>query len=171
LPGADLPPDMSAAQKDVQRLASVGHWDVPVDMPDGSPLHLLIWAATPPVFDGPEDRNGRRNQDEAAFWSHYLAGDLPFDVPDEPFILLGQSNMDPDTGDGRREAIKALLAHPALQNPLQGPTADYGGTVGARRVDVILPPKGLTVTASGTVWPPDAKASRHAPIWVDLALP
>jgi hypothetical protein len=171
LPGADLPPDMSAAQKDVQRLASVGHWDVPVDMPDGLPLHLLIWAATPPVFDGPEDRNGRRNQDEAAFWSHYLAGNLPFEVPDESFILIGQSNMDPDKGDGRREAIKVLLAHPALQNPLQGPTADYGGAVGARRVDVILPAKGLTVTASGTTWPPDAKASRHAPIWVDLALP
>ena len=27
---------------------------------------------TPPAFDGPEDRNGRRNHDEIRFWSDYL---------------------------------------------------------------------------------------------------
>ena len=36
------------------------------------PLHLLISHPTPPAFDGPEDRNGRRNHDEIRFWSDYL---------------------------------------------------------------------------------------------------
>ena len=27
---------------------------------------------TPPVFDGPEDRNGRRNHDEIRFWADYV---------------------------------------------------------------------------------------------------
>ena len=66
------PPDLAA----VQRLATTGFWDVPVETPSGQ-LHLLAWHATPPVFDGPEDRNGRRNHDEAAFWRLLLEGALP----------------------------------------------------------------------------------------------
>ncbi|GHC65853.1 endonuclease/exonuclease/phosphatase family protein [Neogemmobacter tilapiae] len=171
LPGAILPPDMTAEQMAVQRLASVGHWNVALRLPDGNALNLLVWAATPPVFDGPEDRNGRRNHDEAAFWAQYLAGALPFVPPDGSFILVGQSNLDPERGDGRRQAIKGLLTNPLLQNPLGAPTADYGGTLGALRVDVILPSADLRLLDSGTLWPPDAKASRHALIWVDVALP
>lgn len=171
LPGARLPPDMTKEQMAVQRLASVGHWDVPVQAKDGSALHLLIWAASPPVFDGPEDRNGRRNHDEAAFWGHYLAGNLGFPPPDGAFVLMGQANLDPEKGDGRRAAINALLSNPTLQNPLQGPTAEYGAKLGALRVDVMLPSMGLSIRDSGTDWPPDPKASRHAPIWVDLDWP
>jgi hypothetical protein len=171
LPGALLPPDMTGEQLAVQRLASVGHWDVPVRLADGTALHLLIWAATPPVFDGSEDRNGRRNHDEAAFWAQYLAGALPFAPPNGPLILLGQSNLDPEKGDGRRQAIRGLLDSHLLQDPLAGATADYGGTLGPLRVDVILPAASLVVTESGTLWPPNPKASRHAPIWVDVALP
>ena len=37
-------------------------------------LHLLAHHPTPPVFDGPEDRNGRRNHDEAALWTAWLDG-------------------------------------------------------------------------------------------------
>lgn len=59
---------------EVQRLSSTAHWDVPVALPNGQVLHLLTHYATPPVFDGPEDRNGRRNADELGFWSHYLTG-------------------------------------------------------------------------------------------------
>ncbi len=35
-------------------------------------LHLLASHPTPPAFDGPEDRNGRRNHDEIRFWNDYL---------------------------------------------------------------------------------------------------
>ena len=195
LPGADLPPDMTEAAQAVQLLSTSGHYDVPVTYADGHVLHLLVWYATPPVFDGPEDRNGRRNHDEAAFWLHLLAGDLPWSPPDTPFVVMGQSNLDPADGDGRHEAITALLTHPALQDlhprgadghvdtghtgdPAQD-TAFYAKGVGGLRVDVLLPSAGIRVTGAGLLAPAlrDAftatlnAASRHRPVWAVLDLP
>jgi len=192
LPGALLPAGMDPRVRAVQRLSTSGHWDVPVATP-GRPLHLLCWYATPPVFDGPEDRNGRRNHDEAAFWLRLLAGDLPDPPPEGAFVLLGQSNLDPADGEGLPDAMQALLSHPALQDPAPRGTAgrtdtgqrgdptldtalyDFGGL----RVEVVLPAAGLTVRAAGVLWPPPddplasvlAAASRHRPVWVDLAWP
>lgn len=186
LPGALLPPDMTPEVAATQRLSSTAHWDVPVILPGGTPLHLLAWHATPPVFDGPEDRNGRRNHDEAAFWLRLIDGQLTDPPPAAPFVVIGQSNMDPDRGDGLPDAIRALLAHPALQDV--GPVGDQGtatadftarGGPGNLRVDVILPSRDLTVVASGVMWPAAGDpllaelqaASRHRPVWVDLDVP
>ena len=192
LPGAQLP-KMEPGLAEVQRLATTGFWDVPVMTPDG-PLHLLAWHATPPVFDGPEDRNGKRNHDEAAFWRLFLQGDLPMEPPNAPFVLLGDGNLDPADGDGVREGIVALLAHPALQDP--GPRGSHGrkepgqagdpaldtvlyDDLGGLRLDYVLPGAGLEITGSGVLWPPQtdplaadlAAASRHFPVWVDVVLP
>ena len=57
-------------------------------------------------------------------------------------------------------------------------TALYDG-LGGLRVEVILPSAGLKVTGSGVLWPPEDDplagtlplASRHRPLWVDIALP
>ena len=54
-------------------LSSKSHWDVPIDV-DGRIVHVLAAHPTPPVFDGPEDRNGLRNAEEIAFWADYVAG-------------------------------------------------------------------------------------------------
>lgn len=187
LPGALLPADMTPAVRAVQRLSTSGHWEVPVQAPGGV-LRLLCWYATPPVFDGPEDRNGRRNHDEAAFWLRLLAGELTWPPPEGPFVLLGQSNLDPVDGDGLRGAMAAVLNHPGLQDTaprgtharvetgdpaLDTALYDFGGL----RVEVVLPSAGLRVQASGVLWPPDsdpfaavlAAASRHRPVWVDVA--
>ena len=191
-----MPGGLSADPEDlgaVQRLATTGFWDVPVETVSG-PLHLLAWHATPPVFDGPEDRNGRRNHDEAAFWRLFLDGALPMAPPEAPFVLLGDGNLDPADGDGLRAGIAGLLAHPAVQDPrpqgLHGRTepgqagdpaldtvlyADLGGL----RLDYVLPSSSLAVTDSGVLWPKPgdplladlAAASRHFPVWVDIALP
>ncbi len=193
LPGADLPPDITEAAKAVQRLSTAGHYEVPVAVAGG--LRLLVWYATPPVFDGPEDRNGRRNQDETAFWLRLLDGSLPFAPPQAPFVILGQPNLDPVDGDGRHAAIRALLASPAIQDPRpEGArgrsdpgqsgdpgldTAFYPKGVGGLRVDMILPSAGLQVTAAGVMWPTDsdafaatlAAASRHRPVWVEIEVP
>ncbi|MFC3084428.1 endonuclease/exonuclease/phosphatase family protein [Tabrizicola soli] len=191
LPGALLP-EGDPALAGVQRLATTGFWDVPLVTGSG-PLHLLAWHATPPVFDGPGDRNGRRNHDEAAFWRHYLDGALPMPPPDAPFVLLGDGNLDPADGDGRREGIAALLAHPALQDPL--PKGSHGraepahqgdpaldtvlyGDLGGLRLDYVLPSSRLRVMAAGVLWPAAddpltadlAAASRHFPVWVDIDL-
>ena len=56
------------------RLSSKSHWDVPVRTPHGT-LHFLVSHPTPPVFDGPEDRNGARNADELRLWREYLDDD------------------------------------------------------------------------------------------------
>ena len=118
--GAGLSPEARA----VQRLSSTGHWQVPLRLPGGGRLTLLIWSATPPVFDGPEDRNGRRNHDEAALWLRHLDGALGLPAPEPPFVLLGNANLDPVDGEGRRDALDALLSHPRLQDP--GPIGAFG---------------------------------------------
>jgi hypothetical protein len=193
LPGALLPEGMDPQLQDIQRLATTGFWDVPV-LTEAGPLHLLAWHATPPVFDGPEDRNGRRNHDEATFWRLFLDGALPMPPPAGPFILLGDGNLDPADGDGLREGMSALLSHPALQDP--APRGSHGrtepahqgdpaldttlyDTIGGLRLDYVLPSAGLMVVDAGVLWPgPEsplsddlAVASRHFPVWVDLQLP
>jgi hypothetical protein len=186
--GAGLSPQAEAAQ----RLSTTAHWDLPVLLPGGQRLHLWAWAATPPVFDGPEDRNGRRNHDEAALWLRYLEGRLPQHPAAGPFVLLGNANLDSVDGEGRSEALVALLTHPRLQDPRptsaggraaadpghQGDpaldTADYDDPPGNLRVDYVLPSRDLAVTDAGVVWPADpdpAAASRHHLVWVDITLP
>ena len=193
LPGNLMPPARPEVA-DTQRLSSVAHWEVPVKAPAG-PLTLLAWSATPPVFDGPEDRNGRRNHDEAAFWLTRL--------PAAPFVLLGNANLDPVDGDGRPDALRALIAaaqdpqprsagaaaagaeNPAQQGDPTLDTADFaddpraGAAPGNLRVDVVLPSRDLHVTGSGVLWPAPgdpfaataAAASRHRLVWVDLEPP
>lgn len=191
LPGQVAPPDTPPGQ----RLSTTGHWEVPLDLPGGGTLRILAWHATPPVFDGPEDRNGRRNHDEAAFWLRLLDGELPATPPDTPFVLMGGSTLDPADGEGRREAMRALLAHPALQDPAPRGTSGYSdpghagdpaldtalfaAPLGGLRTEVILPSADLAVTGAGVIWPPSgdplaetvATASRHRLVWVDIALP
>jgi hypothetical protein len=186
---SDDPPGLA----EVQRLATTGFWDVPV-LTDAGPLHILAWHATPPVFDGPEDRNGRRNHDEAAFWRQYLDGALPFLPPQGHFVILGDGNLDPADGDGLREGIAALLTHPAVQDP--GPRGSHGRSepehrgdpaldtvlyddLGGLRLDYVLPSRTLNVLDAGVLWPPEGgplltdlvAASRHFPVWIDISLP
>ncbi|WP_426034339.1 endonuclease/exonuclease/phosphatase family protein [Cypionkella sp. TWP1-2-1b2] len=188
LPGTLMPPDTPPSQF----LSTTGAYEVPITLPDGKTLRLLAYYASPPIFDGAEDRNGRRNHDESAFWLHLLAGDLPFKPPEPPFVILGQSNLDPADGAGRKQAITALLHHAALQDPSprgQSTRHDPGQTgdpaldtalypvIGGLRVEIILPSKDLHVQAAGVEWPPDSDpmaatlttASRHHPLWVDVA--
>ncbi|UWQ79961.1 endonuclease/exonuclease/phosphatase family protein [Leisingera sp. S132] len=185
LPGALLPqhtdgsPFPSAAAQAVQRLSATGHWLVPLRLPDGSRFNVMTFHAAPPLFDGPEDRNGKRNHDEIRLWQLLLDGALG-PAPAAPFVIAGDANLDPEHGEGRKGAIRGLLADPRLQDTR--PQSPQGGTAtvewqsaGRMRVDYLLPSAGLTVTASGVVWPdgpdaPAATASRHRLVWVDLLL-
>lgn len=178
LPGSQLPQArLPKGAETVQRLAATAHWDVPIDTGAGA-LHLWAYGATTPVFDGPEDRNGRRNADETTFWRHYLNGALP-QQPTAPFVILGLANLDPDRGEGQRDSLRRLLADPRVQDPRPSApdapaghplaTADFGGTIGPLRLDYILPAAGLKLRAAGTLG--DPRASRHRLVWVDLALP
>jgi endonuclease/exonuclease/phosphatase family metal-dependent hydrolase len=164
---------------------------VALRLPDGGDLHLLTLHATPPVFDGPEDRNGHRNADELRFWQLYLDGWAPAPpaFAAERFVLAGTLNVDPLRGEGRRAALLSLLSHPRLQDPR--PRRPGGGREtadwpepdpGDLRVDYILPSASLRVTGSGILWPEAgeaeavppadtvAAASDHRLVWVDLHL-
>ena len=71
----------SPEEIEVLRLSSKSHWDVPINV-DGEIIHVLASHPTPPVFDGEEDRNGKRNHDEIRFWSDYVtpgSGDYIYD--------------------------------------------------------------------------------------------
>jgi hypothetical protein len=186
LPRTDGAPFPSAEAQDIQRLSTTGHWIVPVDVPGTGPVHLMTMHASPSVFDGPEDRNGRRNHDEIAFWATYLDGVFG-PAPEEKFIVLGVFNQDPNEGEGRKEAIRGLLNDPRLQDPVpaspgsQASTGDPDDTVdwddpvpGNLRVDYVLPSSDWVVLDTGVYWPDTtpggiaAVASRHRLVWVDL---
>ncbi|SDE62871.1 endonuclease/exonuclease/phosphatase family protein [Limimaricola pyoseonensis] len=202
LPGAAWPvtggaPFPSEAVHAVRLLSSTGHWVVPAETPSG-PVTLMAFAATPPVFDGPEDLNGRRNRDEIRLWARLLDGDLG-PVPEPPFAILGRAHLDPVDGEGRHAAIAALLADPRLMDPRPASpggraaadpgqrgdpaldTADWRDPPegpGNLRVDYVLPSRaGWRVTGAGVVWPEAgplaeaaATASSHRLVWVDLRL-
>ena len=182
LPGARLPrwpdgrPFPSEEAQAVQRLSSVGHWAVPVILPSG-PLTLLAFHATTPVFDGVEDRNGRRNADEIRFWQLYLDGAFG-PAPARRFAIIGDANLDPDKGDGRRDAIRKLLADPRLRDPLPGRATVEWEQTEPLRVSYILPSVDLRVSGAGVHWPPEGTPGRataetagpHRLVWVDLVI-
>jgi 3-phytase len=135
MPGALLPVDPSTGQMwysdeelDVFRLSSKSHWDVPIVISDSGrrkTVHFLVSHPTPPVFDGPEDRNGTRNHDEIRFWADYIIpsqsgyiaddngrpGGLP---PGTFFVIAGDQNSDPFDGDSIPGSAQQLLDHPLV---------------------------------------------------------
>jgi len=177
--GSDGKPNWYAPQDArMLRLSSKSHWDVTVRV-DGVMLHLLCSHPTPPIFDGDEDRNGRRNFDEIRFWADYLTGGaqgayivddagmrgpLP---PDAPFVILGDMNADPDLDPSpyQMPAIRQLLRHPRIIDPapssagglmddLPGPpTFRERRTTTFGRIDYVLPSRSIRVTGSGVFWP------------------
>jgi len=131
MPGARLPDNpatpepadfYSPEELAVFRLSSKSHWDIPLIV-RGEVVHFLASHPTPPVFDGPEDRNGTRNADEIRFWADYLSprrrggyiyddqgrrGGLPRGAR---FVIAGDQNSDPVDGDSIPGAIQQLLEH------------------------------------------------------------
>ena len=106
------------------KLSSKSHWDLPIVI-HGSTLHFLVSHPTPSVFDGPEDRNGKRNHDEIRLWADYVrpessaylvddigvAGGLP---EGSIFVIAGDLNADPFDGDSAGRAIMQLLENPRI---------------------------------------------------------
>ncbi|MEO0761104.1 MAG: endonuclease/exonuclease/phosphatase family protein, partial [Pseudomonadota bacterium] len=88
------------------RLSSKTHLAVEVAVP-GGPVALVAAHPTPPVFDGPADRNGRRNHDEIRLIGAIMDGagwlvdddGRPGGVdPALPVVVAGDLNADPADG-------------------------------------------------------------------------
>jgi endonuclease/exonuclease/phosphatase family metal-dependent hydrolase len=193
LPGHHMPPDFYSAEAEAALpLSSKSHWDLPIVIDDDQILHVWASHPTPPVFDGDEDRNGRRNFDEIRFWALYLEGaEALYDDQgrsggfsgEAPFLIAGDLNAQPGATESRYDGIPAvaqLLDHPRIQDPgdvtqsrgaLQGraPGApDYleratASFLGGVRVDYLLPSSDLEVVGGGVFWPdPDDDAEGAA---------
>jgi len=126
MPGNLLPvPFYSPEEEAVLRLSSKSHWDLPIRV-GKKRVHFLVSHPTPPVFDGPEDRNGRRNHDEIRFWADYLtpghSSSYIYDdrgrrgglKPGALFVIAGDQNSDPLDGDSVPGAIQQLTEHPLV---------------------------------------------------------
>lgn len=170
---ADLLPEAARA---TVPLATTAQWIVPLRLSTGTATLITLSAGTP-VFDGPEDRNGLRNRDELVFVTEQAA------IGPNP-IVMGRANQDPDRGEGIRDALRALLDLPTLQDPVPRAPNGTDDTVawdgpGPMRVDYVLPPRAWTVTASGVIWPdPDdalrelvEEAGNARLVWVEVAVP
>lgn len=157
------------------RLSSKSHWDIPVNI-NGEIIHVLASHPTPPVFDGPEDRNGKRNHDEIRLWSDYITpqqGDYIYDdrgvygglVADAKFVVMGDQNATTIGGNAIAAAIAGLLNSPMV-NQTQIPAsagakankpnvegAEYHTSSWGARVDYVIPSKQLVIKDTGVFWP------------------
>ncbi|MBE7159767.1 MAG: endonuclease/exonuclease/phosphatase family protein [Williamsia herbipolensis] len=118
-PGNLIPRDYYGANADILRLSSKSHWDVPISV-RGRTVHLLASHPTPPSFDGPEDRNGRRNHDEVRLSADYIAGGPRASyivddaglrgglAPGSSFVMVGDQNSDPADGGPPGPGVGAI---------------------------------------------------------------
>lgn len=202
MPGAFLPttedakPWFTDEQRNLVRLSSKSHWDVPVKFPTNAIVHFLCSHPAPPAFDGPELRNQKRNHDEIRFWADYLS-DANYIVDDnnqpgglhagESFIIIiGDLNCDQDEGDSFKSPITVSLGSVPRLNLADTPLADADSSGLSRddtasfgmRVDYILPSKDLAYLRGGVYRTPPTRSrpeehfpSDHFPVWIELSVP
>lgn len=149
MPGALLPtkPDGSGwygeDALEVFRLSSKTHVIIPVRV-NGRTIDVLASHPTPPAFDGPEDRNGRRNFDEIRIWADLLRGGerasylgpAGSSTPGS-FVILGDLNADPLDGGSVPGAIDQLLSHPRVNAtflPISRGGAEAGSVQGGANI-------------------------------------
>ncbi len=164
------------------RLSSKNHVDIPIKISKKKTVHVILAHPTPPVFDGPEDRNGLRNYDEIRLLKDYISN-ADYLVDDNgrkggleagaSFVIMGDLNADPIDGDSYPGAIYQLLDHSAInQDPISGnyiPKSNggkahnrskddkgdpaYDTSFFGKRIDYVLPSKDFKVKNSGVFWP------------------
>ena len=154
MPGAKIPFDSvdnnyyAEEALNVFRLSSKNHIDVPVNI-HNKIVHVIIAHPTPPVFDGPEDRNGTRNYDEIRLITDYISGGKkPAYLYDDQgrrgglpanalFVIMGDMNADPVDGDSYPGAIQQLLQHPRINQQVSAGRmipASEGGSENAKSI-------------------------------------
>ena len=156
------------------RLSSKSFWDLPISV-NNKTVHILASHPTPPVFDGLEDRNGKRNHDEVRLVADYINNaDYIYDDKGKKgglnaqsrFVILGDLNAAPEGDKQRTITTDQLLKHPLVnasfipqsagakeQYPQHSHAKNYSASWQAR-VDYVLPSHyGLKIIDGGVFWP------------------
>lgn len=195
MPGNKIPENFYSQDEIAKlRLSSKSHWDVPINI-NGEIVHVLVAHPTPPVFDGPENRNGRRNHDEIRLIADYIDGkDYIYDdqgqkggLPeDAKFVVMGDMNANPGEKDNYNAAA-LLLDNPRINSEVL-PVSQGGinkgigsrcNTSGGLHLDYVLPSANMEIIGSAVFWPgigPGALeiantvklASDHYLVWVEI---
>lgn len=176
------------------RLSSKTHVDVPITVGERT-VHALLAHPTPPVFDGPENFNGKRCHDEIRLLSDYVAGyDYLYDdsgtygglSEDASYVLLGDMNASPGNEESLDAAGTYFLDNEDF-NTRRFPTSPGGAQAGSPyltaefglQVDYVLPSPDLAIHDCAVVWPSKnankrglredvQTASDHRLVWADV---
>lgn len=163
---------------DKYRLSSKSHWDVPVLVKEKW-VHILAAHPTPPVFDGEEDRNGKRNYDEVRLWADYLTPGKDSYIYDDDkrrkglgedkrFVIVGDLNASAEEGGANKDTMVQLLQHPRVNDPRptskgaiedkpENPHAPRHTAHWGMRADYALPSRyGFDIVDKGVFWPEKA---------------
>ncbi|MDO6546043.1 endonuclease/exonuclease/phosphatase family protein [Pseudoalteromonas carrageenovora] len=180
MPNAQMPTDPKTGEYwynknewQALRLSSKSFWDLPVKV-NNKTLHVLASHPTPPVFDGDEDRNGKRNHDEVRLIADYVSnkayiyddkGQKGGLKADSRFVILGDLNASPEGDKARTNTTDQILKNALINasfvpqsagakeqydtNEAQNYTANWQA-----RVDYVLPSNyGLKIKSGGVFWP------------------
>ena len=180
MPNAQMPTDPKTGENwynknewQALRLSSKSFWDLPVKV-NNKTVHVLASHPTPPVFDGDEDRNGKRNHDEVRLIADYVSnkayiyddkGQKGGLKADSRFIILGDLNASPEGDKARTNTTDQILKNALINasfvpqsagakeqydtNEAQNYTANWQA-----RVDYVLPSNyGLKIKNGGVFWP------------------
>ncbi|MFB2842389.1 endonuclease/exonuclease/phosphatase family protein [Aeromonas jandaei] len=180
-------------------LSSKNHADVPVRIKTDKGeeiIHFLISHPTPPIFANTARHTIKHNRAEIAFWNDYVKG-LNYMADDKgtkgglkqnaKFVIAGDLNADPQTGDGDLSAIQELLNNPLMNQAITngtlipvsegGPECVSKGTDCKRnlnrpnperitntsvlQLDHVIPSANLNAVKSGVYWPASFEAGYH----------
>ncbi|QWZ65897.1 endonuclease/exonuclease/phosphatase family protein [Aeromonas sp. FDAARGOS 1417] len=180
-------------------LSSKNHADVPVRIKTekgDEVIHFLISHPTPPIFANTARHTVKHNRAEIAFWNDYVKG-LNYMTDDKgtkgglaknaKFVIAGDLNADPLTGDGDLTAIQDLLNNPLMNQAITngtlipvsegGPECVSKGTDCKRnltrpnperitnssvlQLDHVIPSANLNAVKSGVFWPASFEAGYH----------
>ncbi|MGL6417351.1 endonuclease/exonuclease/phosphatase family protein [Aeromonas allosaccharophila] len=180
-------------------LSSKNHADVPVLIKTEKGeevIHFLISHPTPPIFANAARHTVKHNRAEIAFWNDYVKG-LSYMTDDQgtkgglkqnaKFVIAGDLNADPLTGDGDLSAIQDLLNNPLMNQTITngtlipvsegGPECVSKGADCKRnldrpnperitnssvlQLDHVIPSANLNAVKSGVFWPASFEAGYH----------
>ncbi|WED77668.1 endonuclease/exonuclease/phosphatase family protein [Aeromonas allosaccharophila] len=180
-------------------LSSKNHADVPVRIKTEKGeevIHFLISHPTPPIFANAARHTVKHNRAEIAFWNDYVKG-LNYMTDDKgtkgglaknaKFVIAGDLNADPQTGDGDLTAIQALLdnalMNQAITNGTLIPVSEGGPECVSKgadckrnldrpnperitnssvlQLDHVIPSANLNAVKSGVFWPASFEAGYH----------